>query len=450
MRPDPIAFFWSLTLFLMSFVFFILSQSAQAQMVIEICGGSNYTCRTPTSATAADTGYLGTRIDNIKVTDPTTGKTADIALSPYRAFPTPPGWTPAAPGSIDPTPPSTATQTYTYSAFVSASGVTVTGGTPADTAGAFCTEFLRHYHANGAPLMQCISRLGAYPKIEYASCQTTGCTPVYASVPASVGYSTTTVCPAGYTASGANCNLSNASIVQKPSDGHCPIARVANMYASDPNDPDCTAAADSAKTVTGLSATSGTSTAGGSTGPSTSIVVAGDGTATITIAQPYGGSTTTYVYKAGAPAGAGVVTGSGYAVSTSAGTGSVNAPSTPVEHCGGPGQPQCDVRVNEAGTPSGSGAYSAATSALDSASAARETAIGNLAGSGKVTTLPGFSFPSFLPTAGTCTALHWDFKGYVYDHDWCPMLARLRALWAWVIGIIGALYVWRRATSPNA
>ena len=60
--------------------------------------------------------------------------------------------------------------------------------------------------------------------------------------PPGLGEGTTqfrSVCVTGYTLSGSNCVLSNASLVQKPSDGKCSVIRSGNTFSGDTRDPDC-------------------------------------------------------------------------------------------------------------------------------------------------------------------------------------------------------------------
>ena len=110
--------------------------------------------------------------------------------------------------------------------------------------------------------------------------------------------------------------------------------------------------------------------------------------------------------------------------------------------CGGPGQPPC--KIDETGTPDGSGSFDASNAALDAGATAVTDAISGTA-TAPVTSL-GFSFV-WSPPSGTCSSIPFGTATYFTSWDWCVLLGRVRALWAWAVSIFAALYIWRKATS---
>lgn len=114
------------------------------------------------------------------------------------------------------------------------------------------------------------------------------------------------------------------------------------------------------------------------------------------------------------------------------------------EPCGGPGQPVCRVKVDETGVKS-SGNYSAADTALNNASQAVTEAMTSAT---QVTGLGGREW-SFVFPSGQCTpiALGWSIWQFTLDLCDFPNIELFRALWAWAFGVLGALYIWRSASS---
>lgn len=126
-------------------------------------------------------------------------------------------------------------------------------------------------------------------------------------------------------------------------------------------------------------------------------------------------------------------------------SGGVAAPGDPVEVCGLPGKAAC--KIDEAGTPDGSGAYNGAKAGFDAATA---NEVAGINGSGShVTTLP-WLFTFGMPT-GSCSALSFDIKGRTFTIDPCnsPVVALWRSVAAWLLYVMAALYIWRSATSSN-
>lgn len=121
------------------------------------------------------------------------------------------------------------------------------------------------------------------------------------------------------------------------------------------------------------------------------------------------------------------------------------SPSEPAEdvECGLPGTPPC--KIDETGTPTGEDVRSEGDAAIQEGYDAIEGGITGL-GDAPVDDL-GWSWSFDFPAA-SCSALVINFRSYSRVVDWCPILGQMRAIWGWAVGVMGALFVWRRATSP--
>ena len=114
-----------------------------------------------------------------------------------------------------------------------------------------------------------------------------------------------------------------------------------------------------------------------------------------------------------------------------------------MDPCGLPGTAAC--RIDETGTPTGTGAYGGATSAFDAANQSHRDAITNAGHS--VSSLP-WTFSFGLPT-GNCTVLTFNIRGKEFVIDFCnsPAVALWRSVLAYMLYVLGALYIWRSATA---
>lgn len=121
------------------------------------------------------------------------------------------------------------------------------------------------------------------------------------------------------------------------------------------------------------------------------------------------------------------------------------SPSEPAEdvECGLPGMPPC--KIDETGTPTGEDVRSEGEAAIQEGYDAIEGGISGL-GDAPVDDL-GWSWSFEFPSA-SCSALVISFRSYSRVVDWCPILGQMRDIWGWAVGVMGALFVWRRATSP--
>jgi len=251
-------------------------------------------------------------------------------------------------------------------------------------------------------------------------------------------------CGTGYTYSAPNC-VATVGAVPKPSDGKCTITRSGNTFSNDALDPDCVSMPVDV-TVTGT-----VITAKPSTTETQKVTINGDGSTSVTNST-YNTSnntttTTTINVSPGSTPGQTKITGVGTTTLTGQGDAVGSTPIPPTNYpqpCGIPGQPAC--KIDETGTPT-AGDMSGATAALDSAAAARQAQIEGVGGAGRVTSLgAGWGFSGLLPSC-SCSPLALSIKGWSGGHDWCPLFAQSRTLLGWFYALLGALYVWRRATS---
>lgn len=343
-----------------------------------------------------------------------------VHLNPQVPLKTPPGWTPPVSPAIQPTPPSSTSSTAGHTS------LGYFGTTPL----AACMAHLTALYGGGTctPL----STVCAGSNIDYARYKPNG---VYIGNGCTM---TAYQCPAGYTVSGSTCNLSNSSLVQKPSDGTCAIIRNGNVFSGDTNDPDCSILPSG---ISGLG-TSTLSWSGGADGTDGggSVTINNDNSVTITntVNNP-GGDRTVTTINGSAPATDGTVSVTGKIEGDYAGQGtaatSSSAPALQIPsdynrettqqgikgvldqlktgQCGGPGQPACVM--SEDGVSDASSAMSSSVSSSesdrDSAFAAREALItGQSAGVG-----PGMDFPWQIDP-GSCAPLVMDSsRGLEFD-----------------------------------
>lgn len=112
--------------------------------------------------------------------------------------------------------------------------------------------------------------------------------------------------------------------------------------------------------------------------------------------------------------------------------------------CGLPGTPPC--KIDETGTPTGTGVLDAGLAALTTGFDSIKGGIESLGTSPKDSL--GMAL-EFEPPTGSCSPLVLTYKDFSRSVNWCPTLETARAIWGWFIGILGALYVFRRATDPG-
>lgn len=266
----------------------------------------------------------------------------DVKINPKDPLPTPAGWSAPTGGNVQPTPPATIPATTQTVWSVPATAVTA--------AQSNCGSMKSCLDAALATLNKSLITVAssnwpceAMPPSGWFGPQTISAgSPIICTNPingsnaygwhrAGVGFesvyatsSTALTCPAGYTKSGSNCNLSNASAVMKPADSKPPaVMRNGNTFAKDPQDPDPMPAnvvvAPDKITVTsddGLKKVEATIAADGSTKVIETDATAGDG------------KTRQNTINTSAPSADGTVEATGYSSKTFSGTGTETS-STP-------------------------------------------------------------------------------------------------------------------------
>lgn len=375
--------------------------SAHAAMVIEICGSAASPCKEPEligspSWQGGSSVYCDPVDTNCQV------KPNQITVNPKTPLATPAGWTDPVPPSIDPVPPST---TATGSPPATARALnTPCGGfnTSVDSLTVGDAKFCGD-GTNGTGYMCTVNPPPSGWNLADMiggtnACQSSGGTwRATRSVNCPGGYfdmatnaCSSATCPSGYTYSGGTCNLSDPSVVQKPSDGTCTIKRVGNSFSGDPLDPDCSA-------NPGVVVNSDTVTVSPKSGSSENAQYKfiPDGSGSITITTPNDDGTTsqrTVVFGPPNPStGSVAITGTSQA--TFSGTGS-QVGSTPIGELPSDynrettqqsilSKLQSGLSIDEAGTPT-DGSLSGKLSEFDTASTNRITA---MEGVGNVTNL---------------------------------------------------------------
>lgn len=123
------------------------------------------------------------------------------------------------------------------------------------------------------------------------------------------------------------------------------------------------------------------------------------------------------------------------------GEGTPGDPYRPKDPCGLPGTPAC--KLDERGTPTGEGAYSGATAALDTASLAERGAI-----TGAGSSVQGLSWAwAWQLPAGACSSIDLSSRFGSGSVDPCSSsaIALLRSLLGYLYFGLAAAYIWRSA-----
>lgn len=348
------------------------------------------------------------------------GKCVDIPAGTGPRGDVPAGW------SDGDTPPTTAgAPTITYEISAGQGGGCTGSGCSAATRSAVCSQWLG----------------GISPTPDSTVNTESECSATFTSPPSTVFASITTseTCPAGYSASGGVCTLSNAALVMKPSDNRCGMVRTGNVIAKDSRDPDCGSGPGTAATALSASASGGTGTAGTAGHTLTVTVDSTSGNVTLSASTAGTGTTSTTTINGGADGGADVpITGT--ITGTVTGTGTATGGGGDIT-CGLPGTPAC--RIDETGTPTGEGALASADSDLTSARNAQIAAQNALTGANKVTSI-GLTFGITLPTvecADPTFAIPGTGKNLVVPL--CAKQADVNAVMTWFAYVLTALYLFR-------
>jgi len=397
-----------------------------AMLTIEICGGSNTACSTPTSPNDSGTAgksifvdnynlpLLATTIPNISMCNGS-GKCIAIPLNATSPDATPSGW--SGPTS----PPATATQTTTFqSANVGVCGGIMTGTSANDVANKCSSYCASHFAPSNCTTCSVTSTNWNYRDTSAGqTCPGAG----------NVALSSSGTCPAGYTVSGANCNLSNASLVQRPPNNLAAVKSSGGTLACDSQDTaDCT---------TDLIAPIGTLSGGvlsGGTAGQDAYTIAGRSGGGIKLDR-YFPDGADQVHQVVEVDGTGQVVGTRQERQTGQGTqavaGSTASPTT--------------QKIDETGTPTSVGTLG---SALDGKApsdfgAGSYSTSSNPSPWSSVPTLDGsdsctnpFSYQVFSGVAGTNITF-----------DMCSLVSPAKAILKWFLFAFTAVYMWRRVSS---
>ena len=246
-------------------------------------------------------------------------------------------------------------------------------------------------------------------------------------------------CPAGYTYSAGQCNLSDASQVMKPA-GRVPCEVLANNDGSwdiDAKNPECAAISNQlTKSGKKLYIAKGDGTYDGIENKDDGGTSITTGNRTIDMGPPDGeGTQTIRGITDGGPG------------NTPGGTGSTGSTGTGSGNCGGAGQSPCAVTVDDSGFQGKDATVNSAGEAVKTASQNRLDAI-NAEGQkgGDNFGLDTSWIPSVLPgPAVTCQALKWEpgishgplagLSGAI-DIDWCSKVDVIREYYAWLVGLV--------------
>lgn len=106
--------------------------------------------------------------------------------------------------------------------------------------------------------------------------------------------------------------------------------------------------------------------------------------------------------------------------------------------CGGPGQPVCAVKVDEAGTPSDLAGINANKGAFESAMDQWATKFSEVASPKQWGVVWNYQLPQ-----GACTALQFGVRQFTASLDICKPLGYVRDLWQYVMCFLTGLYIWR-------
>jgi len=224
-----------------------------------------------------------------------------VQIEPTAPVATPPGWTAPAAGQVQPTPPSTASTQTCFSGVSSASSVAcdANASPSAQAAGDIAGAQQGYHRGDGPPATETGGTQNGGQwfgcDISINDCWATN------NGKRIVNLWKSNNCPIGYTSNGSGgCNLSNASVVKKPTDGRCYIVRSGNSYGADPNDPDCLAGLPAEWTA----GPNFVSWAGKGNGDGGGAVTIDAGTSRVTVInnkQNSDGTTTTTTVEVGAP-----------------------------------------------------------------------------------------------------------------------------------------------------
>lgn len=382
---------------------------------------------------------------NLATPDPasTNSGPVQVMINPSDPLQTPSGWTPPVSPAVQPSPPTNGGSALVAFPWCS-SAVACSASTINNFVGA--QELCRQFNAtsNFVP--------GPVTGNQIGTCSVIGI---------AVSHNTYNYCLAGYTLSGNNCVLSNAAVVEKPSDGICTIVRTGNTYSGDPRDPDC-AVSNIPATVT-ISGSQITARPSGGSTQRTTINADGSTTITNSTTNNTNNTTTTTTINISASTGAGTTKITGIGTTTVNGTGDLagqgTAPATPFPsdynrettqqgisnkldqlkagQCGGAGQPPC--KLDETGTPT----TDALTAGRAEVAKGMDDRKSQIESSTDKSAWPS-PFSITFPTGSNCTDISFAMprnKGNL-EIAICSKLAPVRGVLEWMLGIFAAFSIY--------
>lgn len=446
----------------------VFAPRAHAELTISICGHSSgvmdQSCvdeKAPlgTGAPGTLSGImLGYPLNMLMIRD-AAGNVGRVSLSPTQAIPVPSGWSAPSVSGDPPVPPGTSGTLTKYSC----------PAVSADFSSCAAIESSPYAEKIAAGVAHC-----HWANTPDAGRTFSGFVGTYNDVPNCNGYyneSTMrlvghTLCPAGYTLVGSVCTLSNAALVEQPSDNTVVSTRSGNVYFFSSTDPDNGSVSTSAKSVLAVDGSGGV-VAGGNAGQGGAFTVTtgADGKTVIVIARDLGnGSSMVTQLNVGAPNGSGVTALEGLSSGTYAGTGNL-AGGSPVGQtelgpgstpCGAPGQAPC--KIDETGTDmsAGGSAQSTARGILDTISARITAATGSgqasdlIPGVGNLslpTTVPSqwSFFGNYFPQFATCQPIAGPTTGHLagMSINICPAADVLRPILEWFVYLLTMIVIFQ-------
>lgn len=439
----------------------LVVDNAEAALVVNVCGDATHACRSdPLGSTSGSYWNTNDKIDKVKVTDES-GDSRNIHLSMIYPDMTPPGFTPGMPGNQAPVPPSSTSSTSGFTpsdvnqpkAFQCSDNAPISytwtcAGTPVTLQ--YCKDYLAWIQEGGGNAhhgCKVADANQAWTGGFYYSTGNSAPTPY----PGATTFAPFASCPAGYVLSGSTCDLDNSNAVQQPTDGHCDFHIEAGVWATNPNDPDCSPSALASKNTSGRDTNKIKIQTGSETVQFTRNA---DGSVTAEYITPDGGGNSRSMGATITPAtgstnsgtvtgtGTGTLSGTGTNVSTSGGDTNGDGEAS----CGAPGQPMCNTKIDEAGTSASTSTGDAATADLN-ARISSLNSTGDLSGYG----IGSFEAPSgadgFAPSLGiagsdTCSDPSVTLFGNATNLPMCQIAQYAKPILSWMMYALTALYLW--------